>query len=143
MIFILHFDILYSICLLMTLCFENEFLKPLAKQANINLKLLMNWLKANKISLNTSKTELLLFRPIRNKIDYDFKIKINGHRLRPCKVLKYLGVYIDEHLNWKHHIDFVCTLKELIFAELIFAGTNFRDFGCLPRKLVPRHANFT
>ena len=50
----------------------------------------------------------MIFRPVRKKIDYDLKIKINGHRLRPSKVVKYLGVYIDEHLNWKHHIDFVC-----------------------------------
>ena len=28
--------------------------------------------------------------------------------LRPSNFVKYLGVYIDEHLNWRHHIDFVC-----------------------------------
>ena len=35
------------------------------------------------------------------------KIKINGHRIRPSKVVKYLGVYIDENLNWDHHKNFV------------------------------------
>ena len=108
----LHIALRYSLVNLFAddtmLFFENESLKPIAKQANIDLKLLMNWLKANKISINASKTELLLFRPVRKKIDYDLKIKINGHRLRPSKFVKYLGVYIDEHLNWKHHIDFVC-----------------------------------
>ena len=30
---------------------------------NLDLKNLTNWLKANKISLNTSKTELIIFHP--------------------------------------------------------------------------------
>ena len=83
-------------------------LKTIAKRANIDLKLLVHWLNANKISLNASKTELLIFKPVRKKTDYTLKIRINGHRLRPSKFVKYLGIYIDEHLTWKHHIDFVC-----------------------------------
>ena len=108
----LHVALPYSLVNLFAddtmLFLKDKSLKPIAKRANIDLKLLMHWLNANKISLNTSKTELLIFRPIRKKLNYDLKIKINGHRLRPSKVVKYLGVYIDQHLNWKHHIDFVC-----------------------------------
>ena len=36
--------------------------KTIKKHTNIDLKLLCNWLKANKISLNSSKTEAILFR---------------------------------------------------------------------------------
>ena len=36
--------------------------KKLQKQLNLDLPSLCNWLKANKISLNASKTELLIFR---------------------------------------------------------------------------------
>ena len=108
----LHVALRYSLVNLFAddtmLFLKNESLKTISKQANIDLKLLLNWLKANKISLNASKTELLIFRSVRKKIDYDLKIKIDGHRLRPSKVVKYLGVYIDEHLNWKHHTDFIC-----------------------------------
>ena len=108
----LHFALRYSLAILFAddtmLFLQNESLKTIAKQANIDLKLLMHWLKANKISLNAGKTELMIFRPIRKKLNYEVKIKINGHRLRPTNVVKYLGVYIDEHLNWKHHINYVC-----------------------------------
>ena len=107
----LHIALRYSLAVLFAddtmLFLQNESLKPIVKQANIDLKLLMHWLKANKISLNTTKTELMIFRPVRKKIDYEVKIKVNGHRLRPSNVVKYLGVYIDEHLNWKHHANFV------------------------------------
>ena len=107
----LYISLRYSLAILFAddtmLFLQNESLKPIVKQANIDLKLLMHWLKANKISLNASKTELVIFRPLRKKINYEVKIKVNGHRLRPSSVVKYLGVYIDEHLNWKHHINFV------------------------------------
>ena len=43
------------------LLLKNKSLKQLQKHINIDLKFLCNWLKANKISLNTSKTELILF----------------------------------------------------------------------------------
>ena len=93
-----------------TLLFDNDFsLKSLSKRANIDLKLLTHWLNANKISLNRSKTELMIFKPKRKAINFDIKIKINGHKLIPSKVVKYLGVFIDDELNWKHHINFVCS----------------------------------
>ena len=38
-------------------------LKKISKHINHDLKLLTTWLRANRISLNTSKTEILLFRP--------------------------------------------------------------------------------
>ena len=37
-------------------------LKNIKKNINHDLKLLTAWLRANRISLNTSKTEILLFR---------------------------------------------------------------------------------
>ena len=32
------------------------------------------------------------------------KIKIDGKKLTPCSSVKYLGIYIDEHLNWNTHL---------------------------------------
>ena len=78
-------------------------LEIIQKQINRDLKLLCNWLRANKISLNASKTELIIFRDPRKKIQRELKIKINGKKLIPCKSVKYLGIYIDCHLNWKTH----------------------------------------
>ena len=66
------------------------------KQVNIDLKLLYNWLLANKISLNCAKTEFIIFektnkRPI---INFEYKIKINGHKLRPSGYIKNLGAIL-------------------------------------------------
>ena len=41
----------------------NKSLKRLKKLLNIGLEYLANWLNANKISLNISKTESIIFKP--------------------------------------------------------------------------------
>ena len=38
-------------------------LKQLAKQMNLDLRFLSQWLNANKISLNASKTEYTIYKP--------------------------------------------------------------------------------
>ena len=60
---------------------SNESLELLAKKMNQNLKNLSQWLKANKLSLNVKKTDLIIFYPKNTKLDYSFKFKLNGRRL--------------------------------------------------------------
>ena len=44
---------------------------------NQDLKNLPQWLKANKLSLNVKKTELIIFHPKKTKLDYSVKFKLN------------------------------------------------------------------
>ena len=55
--------------------------KHLNKFINIGLKNLTKWLNANKIYLNFSKTEMVLFRPKRKTMDFNLNMKLNGKRL--------------------------------------------------------------
>ena len=50
------------------------------------------------------KTELVIFKHQRKKLDSPIKIKLSRKRLYPSKSVKYLGIKIDENLNWKQHI---------------------------------------
>ena len=81
-----------------------KYIKKLNKFVSFDLKNLSNWLNANKISLNVSKTELIMFKPRMKKVDFDLKLKLNGKRLYPTKSVKYLGIKIDESLTWNEHI---------------------------------------
>ena len=65
------------------LLIKNKSLKQLKKHLNFDLRKLVNWLKANKISLNASKTEMLIFRHPNKALNYDLKIKLDGKRLYP------------------------------------------------------------
>ena len=48
---------------------------------NQDLKNLSQWLKANKLSLNVKKTELLTFHHKNTKLDYSVKFKLSGKEL--------------------------------------------------------------
>ena len=71
---------------------------------NTELKLVTNWLRLNKLSLNATKTELVIFRSKWRKLDREMIIKLNGKRLTPTDNVKYLGMYLDNHLSWDQHI---------------------------------------
>ena len=87
------------------LLLKNHSLKKLQKQINYDLRQLYNWLVANKISLNSDKTELIIFHNPKKKINYDLKIKLNGKKLTLSNYVKYLGILLDPHLNWGAHIN--------------------------------------
>ena len=90
----------------------NKSTKKMEKQMNYDLKGLYWWLLANKISLNATKTEMIIFRKPCHETPIELHIKINGQRLYPCKCIKYLGVYLDEHLRGSAHIEILlCKLR--------------------------------
>ena len=71
-------------------------LKKTNKHINHNLKLLTIQFRANKISLNASKTEILLFRPTskRNIIKH-LNFRISGQYIPQKTQVKYLGLTIN------------------------------------------------
>ena len=75
----------------------------LCGRVNSDLRVLVSWLNANKISLNASKTEFVIFRSPWKRMDCIPRLKLFGKILTPSKSVKYLGVHLDEHLNWKVH----------------------------------------
>ena len=77
--------------------------KALQKRLNIDMKLLLKWLKANKISLKVAKTEIILFKHKLKSIKFQFKIKRDGKRLMFQDCVNYLGVLIDKNLSWSNH----------------------------------------
>jgi hypothetical protein len=89
------------------LLYSNSSLKNIEKCVNIDLKRLFKWLCANKISLNISKTEVLLFRNVHKRIDHNVRLKLNGKLLNFSNHVKYLGIYIDCLLSWNKHHEYV------------------------------------
>ena len=69
---------------------------------NRDLRSLNHWLLANKISLNSTKTELIYFRKSGSAIP-EKRIKLNGVKLIACSEVKYVGITLDEHLTFEPH----------------------------------------
>ena len=82
-------------------------IKKLNKLVNFDLKNLVYWLNAKKISLNIKQTELIIFKSKRKQFDGEIKSKLSRKRLFPTDSVKYLGVKIDGNLSWKSHIDYL------------------------------------
>jgi len=73
------------------------------RNLNKDLKSLNHWLLANKISLNATKTELIIFRNKKTPKPI-LKIKLNGVKLIETNEVKYVGLTIDKHLTFENHI---------------------------------------
>ena len=81
------------------LLLTEKSLKKINKQVNQDLALICRWLRANKISLNTSKTEIIIFRPKQKQITKHLNFRISGHKINTCSKVRYLGIILEEHWN--------------------------------------------
>ena len=106
------------------LCLSNS-IKKLNKLVNADLKHLVNWLNANKISLNVKKTEMVIFKSKQKKFEGDLKIKLSGKRLYPTESVKYLGVKIDTNYSWQYHVNDL-SIKLICANALLF---KIRKYG--------------
>ena len=114
----------------------NKSPKHLNKFINIDLKNLTKWLNANKISLNVSKTEMILFRPKRKSMYFNLKIKLNRKQLCEINSVKHLGIRIDNKLNWKAHINDIA-LKLIRANAMPYKVRDFVDAGILNQFIMP------
>lgn len=86
---------------------SDKDLKSLNKKVNTELIKIEQWLNSNKLSLNYSKTNYLLIRPKSRNPNYNFTINIKGIEIKQSHSAKYLGIIIDENLDWKPHIQYL------------------------------------
>ncbi len=66
------------------------------------------WLRCNKLILNTKKTKFMIFGS-KNKLRevHDAPIYINGDLIERVDCFEYLGVYLDETLSFDQHINYI------------------------------------
>ena len=82
------------------------------------------------ISLNVEKTELVIFKHKKKKLECPIRIKLSRKRLYPSNSIKYLGVKIDKNLNWNDHIHDIATKLNRANA-LLFKIRNYVNFNTL------------
>ena len=73
-------------------------IKLLNNFINIDLNNLVNWLNANKFSLNVRKSEMVIFKS-KKKFNDIVKIKSSGKKIYPTPSVTYLGVKTDQRLT--------------------------------------------
>ena len=77
---------------------------------NSDLLYVSNWLKANKLTLNTKKTEFMLIASKRNldQSPTDLRIHLDDSIIKQVKQKTTLGVTIDNELKWTEHVKEQC-----------------------------------
>ncbi len=89
------------------LCLQNQDTNILQEEVNRELLKVYQWLKANHLTLNISKSKFMIITK-KKVVRTTFRVAINESDLQQCDEYKYLGVYFDKDLNWKCHIEHVC-----------------------------------
>ena len=86
------------------LLYADKNLRSLESVVNAELIKVCEWLNANKLSLNTGKSNFVIFHPCQRKVDYDVNLIIYDNDLKKMTSLehknyvKYLGILVDSNL---------------------------------------------
>ena len=86
---------------------HNPTNKTISDNINRELSKITEWLAANKLALNVKKTKFMMFSYSRSKLmqQHTPDIRINNQPISRVDNFDFLGIRIDEYLNWKLHLD--------------------------------------
>ena len=75
--------------------YSDNCLKTLNEIIQVEMDKISDWLNVNKLSINTAKTKMILFRSRNKKPKHDLKISINNETIKQVKKATFLGIVID------------------------------------------------
>ena len=89
-----------------TLFHSSRNLTQLTNIINTELTNVVNWLNANKLSLNVDKNNFMVFRPKGNNQECP-NIQINWSEIKKVSSAKFLCAFIDNKRSWAEHINHI------------------------------------
>lgn len=112
------------------------------------MRLIKKWLDYKLLTINFEKTHYIPFSCTDRNPPSFHKIEIDSSRQRfvilPKQEIKYLGVIIDSHLRWNHHINHVkVKLQGILYKFKYFRNLfNYRQLKILYHSLVESHLRY-
>ena len=109
----------FSTCLFAddtTLIFEGDSKYDLFNKCDLGVNLFFQWCCANRLSINISKTNLMLFSNILSPLDIA-DVHMNCIKIDYVSSIRFLGVIIHDKLRFNYHI------KEI-------TRKNFKKYWC-------------
>ena len=96
---------------------EHENIEQLRIDAQSVLEYIYKWFGDNRLTVNTSKSNFSIFTTTykRNNNLIPDSLVSNKGTILISDSTKYLGVTIDENLNWKKHVNNVCNSLKSLF----------------------------
>ena len=134
LLFILYINNLYKACNIgnlrifaddTTVFFRCSTKEEITSKGTQIMTQLNAWFKANKLTLNSGKSNFIVFRSNKNTAtNLPEKINFENTSINRSSSSKYLGVTLDEHVTWNQHITEVCNKLKRYF-KLFYS---IRDF---------------
>ena len=100
-----------------TILIEGTQVNSMITSLNSELAKLTEWHKANKLSINVSKTDYMVFHRSRQKLDKG-DILLDNTIIKQVSFTKFLGIIMDDKLKWIHHISYI---KNKIYKRILKA----------------------
>ena len=91
------------------LAMSSDNIQDLQARFNNEVSKVHDWLLANRLSVHyTKKTKFMLIQgpntKDRKSLSLDFELLMGEHKIERTNCYKYLGLWVDENLNWNHQI---------------------------------------
>ena len=111
------------------LALSSSDLETLERKTNIELCKVDRWFRQNRLSINYNKTFYMLFnKHLKKNLSSNFQLFFNQKLLQRQQAVKYLGITIDDKLNWHTQ------LKSISLQLARCSGVFYRL-----RNLIPIH----
>ena len=85
--------------------YSHDHLPDLVTVLCTKLDKMYTWYSVNKLSLNIAKTNYIVFS--KHKQEQRVALKINDIAIERVDATKFLGLVIDQSVNWNNHINLV------------------------------------
>ncbi|XP_055951422.1 uncharacterized protein LOC129987468 [Argiope bruennichi] len=94
--------------------------KAIEDQTHSAIRKFQNWANKNSLKISTNKTNFILF----SKLVKGPSIKWNGNNIKRKHAIKYLGLQIDDKLNWNAHLRYQATRAAILHQNLLKIAGN-------------------
>ena len=108
-----------------TVYVQNDSIDGAIEILNTELAKVALWFDSNKLTLNVNKTQMIMLSRKKNLTPQN-EVILRNEVVQRVNKAKFLGVIVDQHLNWKDHISMI-TQKMSKSCGIIYRIRNTLD----------------
>ena len=82
------------------------------------------WYCGNNLLFNSTKISLANFHPYQKCFNHNYNIQVGNEDISRNNIVKFLGVYIEEDLNWHEH----CTKLTSVLGTKFYLFKNLKEY---------------
>ena len=104
-----------------TIYYASADVNEIIRSLQSDLTKLIEWFKANKLSINLGKTKYVIFNSRMIKATCTEKIKFGNITIDKVDEFKFLGIIFDSQLSWKAHAS--ALESKLLMSKFLFQAS--------------------